>query len=241
MLRNNHPPRENGYALLIIMMMLAILLIMLTEALPSVYTEAQREKEKELIFRGTQYGRAIYLFHQQFHRYPTSVKELLETNDMRFLRQAYPDPMSRDGKWRFIHATANGIIMDSKTITPPGMTNPQGTSPGAGNPPGQSQGNPPSPLGAFSNSQNLKGAYIVGVAPISTQQSIMVYNHHTHYDKWEFLGIPGVPGSVIPAVIIPAGLIPSAPGQPGAAPSPQGLPGGPQISATPPGAGSGPP
>ena len=79
---------ESGYILLIVMMMATLLLISLAAAVPSIYVEGQRQKEKELIFRGEQYARAIMLFHQQFKRYPTSVKELLHTNRMSFLRKA---------------------------------------------------------------------------------------------------------------------------------------------------------
>jgi hypothetical protein len=111
---------EAGYILLIVMMMATLLFISLAAALPSIYVEGQREKEKELIFRGEQYARAIMLFHEQFKRYPSSVKELLHTNNLSFLRKDYPDPMTRSGQWRFIHATASGVILDSKILAPPG-------------------------------------------------------------------------------------------------------------------------
>lgn len=125
-LRGRRPRQDSseaGYILLIVMMMATLLLISLAAAAPSIYVEGQRQKEKELIFRGEQYARAIMLFHQQFKRYPTSVKELLHTNNLSFLRQAYPDPMTRSGKWRFIHATANGVVLDSKILKPPGKQN----------------------------------------------------------------------------------------------------------------------
>src|SRR5487761_1746940 len=73
-------PGANAYAFLVVMIMVTVLLISLTAALPSVYQEGQREREEELIFRGEQYARAIYLFHTALGRYPTSVKELLDTN-----------------------------------------------------------------------------------------------------------------------------------------------------------------
>jgi type II secretory pathway pseudopilin PulG len=123
--RSRGPRRESpdaGYILLIVMMMATLLLVSLAAAAPSIYVEGQREKEQELIFRGEQYARAIILFHQQFKRYPASVKELLHTNNLSFLRQAYPDPMTRSGKWRFIHATANGVVLDSKLLKPPGQS-----------------------------------------------------------------------------------------------------------------------
>jgi hypothetical protein len=120
-----------GSALLIVMMIAVLLLVSLTVALPSVYQEAQREREEELIFRGTQYARAIVLFRQRFRRFPSTVDELLETDGIRFLRKAYLDPMVRKGKWRFIHANAAGVILDSKVlkINPSG---PPGAPPGVG-------------------------------------------------------------------------------------------------------------
>jgi len=100
--------------LIIVMIVATLLLIALTATLPSVYQEGQREREEELIFRGTQYGKAVALFHKQFGRYPVSTKELLQTNGMRFLRQEYRDPMDPKGKWRFIHVSASGVLLDSK-------------------------------------------------------------------------------------------------------------------------------
>jgi type II secretory pathway pseudopilin PulG len=96
------------------MIVATLLLIALTAALPSVYQEGRREQEAELVFRGSQYARAVALFHKQFNRYPVSIKELLQTNGMRFLRQEYRDPMDPKGKWRFIHVNAAGVLLDSK-------------------------------------------------------------------------------------------------------------------------------
>lgn len=100
--------------LIIVMMMATLLLIGLAAVLPSVYQEGQREREEELVFRGYEYGRAVARFHQQFNRYPVSVKELLQTNGIRFLRKEYLDPMDPKGKWRFIHVNAAGVLLDSK-------------------------------------------------------------------------------------------------------------------------------
>ncbi len=100
--------------LIIVMIVATLLLIGLTAALPSVYQEGRREREAELIFRGTQYARAVALFHKQFSRYPATTKELLQTNGIRFLRQEYRDPMDPKGKWRFIHVNAAGVLIDSK-------------------------------------------------------------------------------------------------------------------------------
>lgn len=130
-----------GYALLILMMMVTLLLIGMTAAMPSIYTEAQREKEAELLFRGAQYARAIAAFHQQFNRYPASVDELLKkTNGRRFLRQAFKDPMVRSGKWRFIHADATGILIDSLTQQAAGAPGMGAAAGGVGGPSGMNFG-----------------------------------------------------------------------------------------------------
>lgn len=109
-----HREGTDGIVLIIVMMVATLLLIGLTATLPSVYQEGRREQEAELIFRGTQYARAVALFHKQLNRYPTSTKELLQTNGIRFLRQEYRDPLDREGKWRFIHVNAAGVLIDSK-------------------------------------------------------------------------------------------------------------------------------
>ena len=112
--------------LLIVMIVATLLLISLTAALPRVYQKGQREREEELIFRGSQYGRAVALFHKQFGRYPTSTKELLRTNGIRFLRQEYRDPMDPKGQWRFIHVSASGVLLDSKNQPANNNQNPAG-------------------------------------------------------------------------------------------------------------------
>jgi type II secretory pathway pseudopilin PulG len=144
---------SDGYAFVVLMVAMTVMLIALAAALPSVYHESQREKEEELIFRGNEYARAIYLFQRQFQRYPKSVDELIRTNNIRFLRHAYKDPMSPNGKWRFIHVGANGTLIDSLTMGPQQQPQFVGAS-------GQSPGNAPQ----SSNASN-------GAAPLTFQQS----------------------------------------------------------------------
>jgi type II secretory pathway pseudopilin PulG len=154
------PANSHGLVLIVVMMVAVLLLISLTATLPSVYQEGQREREAELIFRGTQYARAVALFHRQFNRFPVSTKELLQTNGVRFLRQEYRDPMDPKGKWRFIHVNASGTLLDSKNQP---MMNPNGNPAGVGfgnSNPGSSFSNPTagsafsssSPMGAQSQS-----------------------------------------------------------------------------------------
>lgn len=208
------------------MMLLTILLIALTKALPSIYTQRQRENEKELIFRGNEYARAIMLYHRQFNRYPTSVKDLLKrTNGFRFLRHAYRDPMTRSGKWRFIHANAAGAVFDSKTIAPPAPKT--GENKGEGEAAKPAEKPQEKPQGEASATGEIQGAFIVGVASTSTHKSIRVRDGHDRYDEWEFLGVQTAAAGA-------AGAQPGSPatgGQPGA-PGP-GAPRGPSTPSTP--------
>src|SRR5208282_527860 len=110
----------SGYALLLVMMIVTLLLIALTVAVPDIFTQDRREREEELIFRGNQYARAVGMFHAKYNRYPSTVKEMLQTNGLRFLRKEFKDPMTKDGKWRFIHMSPAGVMIDSKNQGIPG-------------------------------------------------------------------------------------------------------------------------
>jgi len=148
---------NDGYAFAILMIAVTLLLISLTAALPSVYTEAQREKEEELIFRGNQYATAIMRFRMKFGRFPNSVDELVKkTNGIRFLRQEFKDPMTKNGKWRFIHANAQGLILDSRSMPAIGLPGANPQNPGSAfNNPGSGFNNPGA--GPVSGGQTFTG------------------------------------------------------------------------------------
>jgi hypothetical protein len=115
------PGRESGYGLVVVMLAATLVLIGLMAVLSSISMEGQREREAELVFRGTQYSRAIVRYHQQFQRFPVSISDLTQlTNGIRFLRKEYTDPMMPNGKWRFIHVNGQGVLLDSKNTVIPG-------------------------------------------------------------------------------------------------------------------------
>ncbi|HEV2423829.1 MAG TPA: hypothetical protein VGZ29_03270 [Terriglobia bacterium] len=116
--------RNRGYTLLLLMVTVTVLLVWLTALAPDILTQGQREREEELVFRGNQYARAIYLFHNQFGRYPFTVQELIETNNIRFLRKEFKDPMTRGGDWRFIYISPAGVLADSTMMGRPGSNSP---------------------------------------------------------------------------------------------------------------------
>jgi hypothetical protein len=104
---------RSGYALLFILMMAAAIAVMLYSQLPRVAFESQREKEQLLIDRGEQYKRGIQLYVRKFNRFPADMKALENTQNIRFLRKQYIDPMTGKNEWRLIHVGPNGALIDS--------------------------------------------------------------------------------------------------------------------------------
>lgn len=85
---------EQGYILLTLMLVATVLAITLIAVLPDVMQEAKRDREEELIHRGVQYSRAIKKYVKKFGNYPTSLDALDNTNQIRFLRKRYKDPIT---------------------------------------------------------------------------------------------------------------------------------------------------
>ncbi|HZC44378.1 MAG TPA: type II secretion system protein, partial [Acidobacteriaceae bacterium] len=94
---------EQGYLLLGLLFLFVIILIGLALAAPKMAKEIQREKEVETVHRAEQYKRAIQLYYRKFGAYPTSISQLKETNQVRFLRQDYIDPMTGKKDWKLLH------------------------------------------------------------------------------------------------------------------------------------------
>jgi hypothetical protein len=128
--------RERGSALLIVFVFAAIVAISLYMEMPVAAFEAQRQKEQLLMSRGKEYAHAVKLFVRKTGHYPASLKELEDTNRMRFLRHQFKDPFTGKNDWRLLHAGPNGAIIDSKvkggTLLPgmsPGQVNQNSPTP----------------------------------------------------------------------------------------------------------------
>jgi type II secretory pathway pseudopilin PulG len=251
--------RDGGYLLLAILLMMALMVVALTIAAPAVVQQLKRDREEEMIHRGTEYARAIKKYYKKFGRYPANLEQLDNTNQIRFLRKRYKDPLAKDGKWKLLNygdiqgllnnapgtpaaalgAQAQGQLGQSALqqsipvnpgpggLTPGGVfgqsgqvidpsqqqaQQPGGTAGGiAGSGPqaGQQQGNNPfqstfslgaSPnqpggnaLGQSSGSgggQTFGGGAIVGVASVSKDPTIRIYNKKKTYNEWQFIYNP---------------------------------------------------
>ena len=89
--------------LLAVVVMTALVLIALSVAAPVVARDLRRDKELESEHRAQQYVRAIQLYYRKTKGYPPSIKALENTNNVRFLRKQYIDPLTGEANWRLIH------------------------------------------------------------------------------------------------------------------------------------------
>ncbi len=148
--------RDGGYLLLAIMLMMALMVIAATVAAPRYVQQIKRDREEEMIHRGTQYARAIKKFYKKNGRYPASLDDL-DKGQVKYLRQRYKDPLTKDGKWKLLnYGDIQGLINSSAPGTRP---LPMGTLGGNGAP-----GSSP-----FSNSASSTGVSQV-VAPVAAAQ-----------------------------------------------------------------------
>lgn len=114
---------------------MALIVIALATVLPEIGQRIRRDREDELRHRGTAYMRAIQHFYKKFGRYPTRPEELENTNNLRFIRKLYKDPVNRDpatGKeraFKFLHPQdiSNGMLGQMPGLGLPGQP---GQSPG---------------------------------------------------------------------------------------------------------------
>ncbi len=263
---------EGGFLLLAVLLMMALMIIAASIEIPQMVQQLKRDREEEMIHRGTEYARAIRKYYMKFGSYPATLEQLDNTNQIRFLRKRYKDPLTKDGKWKvltygdiltLLNPSAPGtpaaalgaqgpsafgqpsaitsvgttgtpstqsptpgsgnIVYSSNTAlsqsTPVGLQNQPGV---AGSAPGSFAGSSPqgnaqqgsSPfantfsLGSSSASntsqqgsaglganpaganQAFGGGAIVGVASLSKDPTIRIYNQKKTYNEWVFIYNP---------------------------------------------------
>ncbi len=251
--------RDGGYLLLAILLMMAFMIIAATIEAPRLIQQMKRDREEEMIHRGTEYARAIKKFYKKTGRYPASLDDL-DKGQIRYLRKRYKDPLTKDGKWKLLnYGDIQSLLNANAPGTPAAALGSQGLStPGqspnqTGNPttpapqgvqvvdPSQQQQQQPQPIGgnfgggatggqqgsgAFTNtfslgssspspsqpggassnpsspssspfgqnttggSQTFGGGAIVGVASVSKDPTIRIYNKKKTYDEWQFIYNP---------------------------------------------------
>jgi len=125
--------------MLIVFVFAAAVALMLYRQMPRVAFETQRDKEMLLIERGGQFKRAIQLYYVAYKKWPSKIEDLENTNDKRYLRRRYVDPMTGKDEWRLVHT--NGVMLtDSLVQKPPDPANDKNKDQLAGNMPGGGTG-----------------------------------------------------------------------------------------------------
>jgi type II secretory pathway pseudopilin PulG len=117
---------DEGFTLVGLVVAIFIVLLVLGVAAPKVAKELRRDREVEAVHRGNQYVRAVQLYYRKFGHYPGSIEQLEKTNNIRFLRQKYVDPMTGKADWRLIHlgeakTTVKGYFGAPLTGLAPGL------------------------------------------------------------------------------------------------------------------------
>jgi type II secretory pathway pseudopilin PulG len=130
--------RDSGHLLLAILLVMALMVIAATYEAPRIVQQLKRDREEEMIHRGTEYARAIKKYYKKFGSYPSTIEQLENTNNIRFLRKRYKDPLTKDGKWTLLHYTdvAATLGQGGGPGTPAALLGTQGQQ-GLGTPAGQ--------------------------------------------------------------------------------------------------------
>ncbi len=114
---------ERGYIMMMLLLIIALMAIAVGMIVPSITYDIKHDREEEMIHRGTQYTRAVRAYYKRFGRYPAKIEDLENTNQMRFLRKRYKDPIT--GKdFRLLHfgevkMALNGMMPGSTGLTGP--------------------------------------------------------------------------------------------------------------------------
>lgn len=110
--------RETGFTYLAVLFMVAIMGAMLAATGITWSIAQQREKERELLFIGHEFRKAVADYYEHtpgtVKRYPYSFNDLLKDNrqlaTVRHLRRVYPDPMTSKPTWGIVRAPDGGIM-----------------------------------------------------------------------------------------------------------------------------------
>ena len=208
--RGEQAAGEQGFMLLALIVTIAIILIGLSVAASKVAFSLRREREVESARRADQYVRAIRRFYLKNKTYPSSIKQLENTNMVRYLRQQYVDPLTGKADYRLIPVGQNktqvkGFFGEPLSgISGPGLgaaagmqssgfggtTTPQGSGTGGGT--GGTNGTGGGIGSQSATSFSGGSGPFMGVGSSATGTSIVQPNEQTAYEDWEFLYDPRI-------------------------------------------------
>lgn len=216
--------RESEAGFLLLFLIVAIFLVTLTLAIaaPRIARSIQRDREQETRQRAGQYTRAIQLYYRKNKNYPASMEALKKSNNIRYLRQEYIDPMTGKNDWKLIHVgenktTVKGFFGEDL----PGIAGASGLSSIGGSSPAAGSGGSAASTSAFNNSGSNSqsgnsfgssstptggpgissqdattakgsGGAFMGVAIPKDGESLLTVDEKSNYEDWEFLYDPRI-------------------------------------------------
>lgn len=168
---------SRGYILITLMLFIALIALAALAVLPEITFQIKRDREEEMIHRAVGYSRAIRKYYKKFGRYPARIEDLENTNNLRFLRKRYKDPITgqdfkllRLGDPKLMGMGQMGLVGGPGGGIKPGVVNPNmpqvtglpqssntGTSnaaSGASGNPSDAQANPGSSVSSSSSSSS---------------------------------------------------------------------------------------
>ena len=127
MVQISHQQNQSGYTLVALLAVMTIVALFAVAAAPQLRQQAQREREKEEIFRGEQVADAIRIWYKTHgttvpQSLPTSMEQLLEgipqgTRKVQIIRpSATRDALSTSGEWRLIAPQAQELLNFEESV-----------------------------------------------------------------------------------------------------------------------------
>jgi type II secretory pathway pseudopilin PulG len=165
---------------------IAIMMILMSAAVPSWRYVMRNMREEELLFRGEQIAKAIERYQgKNGGAAPTNLEDLVKG---KYLRKAWADPMTRDGKWRFLKP---GDVAGPRFRG--GMRNRDRERGGPGGPGGPGAGGPGSGgvgAGRETMTDRLNAGGLGGFVGVATRfegDAFRIFNGRTKYEEWFFV------------------------------------------------------
>ncbi len=165
--------RSRGYTFVALVIGMTIMAILIAAVLPLASTEAQRDKEDELIFRGFQYAEGIRTFRRRYGRYPNTLKEMFEVRP-RTLRKLWKDPITNSANWGLVSVLTGAPLAGGTSPNPPG----RGASP--------TPVPTPAPTPGFGAPPSTTTGPIAGVYSLSKKKGLRLFNGRDVYVEWKF-------------------------------------------------------
>jgi type II secretory pathway pseudopilin PulG len=112
------PRRSSGFSYIGLLIFVVLMGIALAGTGVVWQTEMRREKERELLFVGDQFRRAIGLYYERtpggVKKFPRSFDDLMldkrYPNMQRYLRKVYADPVTGKSEWGLVNGPEGGIM-----------------------------------------------------------------------------------------------------------------------------------